>query len=122
MDKISEFLVALGKLAGLDCWGVIAGSGSGSRVTLHLGKRIKRERPLMNPRLPELVRSHTGEYGLFIENCAWRLDGDSTLCTSKTPNENDGPMVAGLRSLEGQRIVATLAVSGIQDVVLEFSK
>ena len=122
MDSSAEFLTDLRKLHGLECWGVLAGEGTGSQVTLDFGRKIERARPLRNPNLPESLRHFKGEFGVFIQNCAWRLDSDRIVCSSKTPNDNQGAMVRGLRMLIGQHVVTTTAMLPGHDLVIEFSK
>jgi len=121
MDISGEFLQELCNLQGLECWGVVAGEGTGSRVTLDFGAKIERARPLRNPRLPEVLRQHKGAFGLFIQNCAWRLDADKVICSWKAPNDNEGAMVSGLNTLIGQHVVTATARVPAYDLVLEFS-
>jgi len=121
MDTSADFLNELRKLQGSECWGVVAGEGAGSHVTLDLGLKIERARPLRNPKLPEALRHFKGEFGVFIRNCAWRLDADKIVCSWKTPNDNEGAMVCGLQSLVGQRVVAATATLPAYDLVIEFS-
>lgn len=121
MEISADFLNELQNLKGLECWRVIAGEGTGSRITLSIGRKIERTRPLRNPQLPSDLRQFDSEFVIFVQDCAWRLNADKVICTSKTPNNNDGPMVAGLHSLVGQQIVAVTASAPSYDLVVEFS-
>src|SRR4051794_4918517 len=121
MDAFTQLVSELQKLQGLECWGVVAGEGTGSHVTLDFGRKIERARPLRNPTLPDSLRHFKGEFGVFIQNCAWRLDINSIVCSSKTPNDNDGAMVRGLPMLIGQHVVTATAVLPGHDLVIEFS-
>ena len=121
MEISADFLNELQNLKGLECWRVTAGEGTGSRITLSMGRKIERTRPLKNPQLPSDLRQFDSEFVIFVQDCAWRLNADKVICTSKTPNNNDGPMVAGLHSLVGQRIVAVTASPPAYDLMIEFS-
>lgn len=121
MDLHTEFRNELHNLEGQECWGVSAGAGSGSRFSLQMGKRILRAKPLKNPTLPEDIQKYNGEFVLFIQNCAWRLDSERMICSSKSPNNNDGPMVQGLRSLTGQRVVTVATSPPGHDLLIRFS-
>jgi hypothetical protein len=121
MSVSEKFSTELDNLRGMSCWGIVAGEGTGSRATLHFGKKLKRTRTLNNPTLPDALKRFEGEFVLFIQNCAWRLDTDRILCTSKSSNENEGPLVRGLRSLIDQRVVGAQATYPSCDLTLEFS-
>jgi len=121
MNILDDFLNELRKLRDAECWAVAAGEGTGSRITLHCGRKIERGRSLTNPNVSEALRQFKGEFVVFVQDCAWRLNADKVICTSKTPNNNDGPMVAGLHSLVGQQIVAVTASPPVYDLMIEFS-
>lgn len=55
------------------CWGVASGSGNGSMVTLHLGERISRRKPLPPISTLSEIQLYQGEYCLFVKGCAWRI-------------------------------------------------
>jgi hypothetical protein len=122
MNGLFEFAGALMSLKGQECWAVVAGEGTGSHISLDFGKRIERARALRNPRLSEAVRRFTGEYGLFVRNCSWRLTVNAAIiCTSRTPNDNDGVMVGGLQSLVGQFVRGAQADGPTYDLIIDFS-
>ena len=121
MDIRDQFLNDLRRLQGLQCWGITAGEGTGSRISLDLGEKLERAKPLRNLHLSEAVRKFTGEFRLFVQDCAWRFDADKIICSSKTPNANDGPMVLGLHTLIDQRVVNAVTTPSGYDLVVEFS-
>lgn len=71
----SSFEADLSKMVGLTCWAVIAGKGNGSMMTLDFGRRVPVYPPLRNERLSNELRQFQGEYCVFVEGCAWRLEG-----------------------------------------------
>ena len=121
MEISGDFLNELQNLKGLECWSVTAGEGTGSRIKLSIGRKIERTRPLKNPQLPSDLRQFYSEFVIFVQDCAWRLNADKVICTSKTANNNDGPMVTGLHTLVGQQIVAVAASPPAYDLIVEFS-
>lgn len=121
MTTSIDFGDELRRLEGLECWGVVAGEGAGSHVTLHFGQKRERERALESAALFEVVRRFEGEFVLFVQNCAWRLDADEMICSSKSPGHSEGPMARGLRLLTGQRVIAAATTPPVHDLVVEFS-
>lgn len=105
MTTSIDFGDELRRLEGLECWGVAAGEAGGSYVTLHFGQKIERAK----------------EIALSVQNCAWRLDADEMICSSKSPSHNEGPMVRGLRLLVGQRVIGVTMTPPVHDLVVEFS-
>jgi hypothetical protein len=98
-DELSHLKVGRG------CWGVIAGSGTGSMVTLDFGEKVKRARPLHNPTLSDEARNYEGEYGLYLQDCDWRLQTrQKVLASSASSNEAGGVMLTGLGQIVGQRV------------------
>ena len=90
-------------------------------LPVDLGGKLERAKPLRNPHLSEALRKFTGEFRLFVQDCAWRLDADKMICSSKTPNANDGQMVLGLRTLIDQRVVNAVTTLPAYDLLIEFS-
>jgi hypothetical protein len=71
------------QFVGLQCWGVVAGAGTGSMATFDFGGRVAIKPPLANPHLTQELTTFQGEYGLFLEECHWQLESNSgILCTS----------------------------------------
>ena len=121
MSEFIEYIEELRNLHGQECWGIAAGEGTGSHITLDFGEKIPRARPLKNQNLPEMQRQHKGEFGIFVQNCAWRLEMDRAFFSSKSPNENDGEMVRALQNLIGRRVVSVVATPSAHDLAVEFS-
>ena len=97
----------LSNLVGLECWSVIAGSGTGSMATFDFGKKIERKRPLNNLNLTPIAREYYGEFSIFIQEADWRLGQDKeTICTNHDKNDNDGLMTLGLKKLIGRKIIS----------------
>lgn len=120
----SELQVEAGEfsfLRGQLCWEVIAGSGAGSNIRLLIGDRIKRLRPIPNPTLSPLAREYDSAFDVFVQ-CAWRLSTSGRIvCSSLSYNLNEGPMVAGLRSLIGSTIMEIDLNVGTLDLLISFS-
>jgi hypothetical protein len=83
------------------CWGVAAGSGTGSQVSLHFGRKLRRARELNNPTLAPDLRLYQGEVILFIE-CKWSLESQrKRLFDSEKHQGLDARMVEELQRLVG---------------------
>lgn len=106
---INEFETLHGgchELKGKNCWSVVAGSGTGSRVSLGFGAKISRKRPLSNPNLTPEQRAYDAEYKIFIE-CVWRLDDQlGVVCGAWDDNQSGGPMQSGLALLIDHRVTS----------------
>ncbi len=115
------FEMSVNKLASRECWAMTAGRGSGSRFTLDIGAKIKRSIPVQNPHLSPDSQQFTGEFALFVENCAWRLEHNKAiLCTSKSANSEGGEMLTNLRLLIGRKIEnINLIIPGF-DLIVKF--
>src|SRR4051812_38736407 len=95
------FLRMLSALNGEECWAIVGGEGTGSVISLSMGARILRRKPLENPHLSDLVRRYESAYKLVLY-CPWRLDSVSDVVSgSHMLNSNDGPMVRGFGSICG---------------------
>jgi hypothetical protein len=116
------FVAHLKRLVGKECWGVIAGPGTGSTVHLSFGDRIPRIRPVRNEMLREDERRYEGELDLFIE-CAWRLERDAgVLCGSGDDGSNDGPMVQGLSHVITRVVTGTEVGEPVPDLIIQFDQ
>lgn len=103
------------------CWGIVAGEGTGSVVELLIGEKIKRERPLDNPIVDSAVREYDPEISIFIQ-CAWRLaNKEKVICSCLSSNQNDGPMLSGLRRLKDNRISSTVLNVESMDLSIRFA-
>jgi len=101
---LAAFQEALARLEATECWSVVAGSTTGSIISLDFGKKIPRARKLRNQDLTEEQRNFESEFVLFVE-CVWRLDGrDAVLCGAWDDNGPEGPMLRGLKLLEGSLV------------------
>jgi len=99
-----EFTATLNKLLGEECWGIVAGEGTGSVISIAFGSKIARKKPINNPHLTADQRQNKSEFDLMV-SCAWRLNSDKEIvCSSTDLNDNDGPMVNGLKTLVGHKI------------------
>ncbi|MEA2597566.1 MAG: hypothetical protein QOF01_4035 [Thermomicrobiales bacterium] len=104
-DEAARFRAAAADLAGKRCWGVAAGEGTGARLGLDMGGKVKRDRPLDNPLVSEDVRCYEAAYSLFVEGCPWRVQSAAAVVGGwLDDNANDGPMVATLERLVGARV------------------
>ena len=102
------------------CWGVLAGSGTGSVFRLLFGDKIKRKTPLTNMSQDSKVREYDASISLFVE-CSWRLAADDCLiCSCRSINKNDGPMVLGLKKLVGQ-VINSCVLTPTLDLTLGFT-
>jgi hypothetical protein len=99
-----EFQECVRNLVGVKCWGVVAGSGTGSVISLQLGKKIRRKVEFTNPYLSREQRRFDPEVEIFVES-AWRLDSPSqVVCGCWDDNRAEGPMKRGLGELVGKVI------------------
>ncbi|MCM8542161.1 MAG: hypothetical protein NE328_17965 [Lentisphaeraceae bacterium] len=86
------------------CWAVIAGKGTGSIINLKIGKKTPMSKPLTNPHLSEDARNYKSKFGIMVWS-SWELtQGSKVICNSEDSNENDGPMVMGLKNIENQKV------------------
>jgi hypothetical protein len=112
---------AVRALVGLECWGCVAGTGTGSMFTLELGEKFPRDRPVQNPHLAAVVREHEAEFCLFVKDTPWRVQSvTEVVATWLDANAKDGPMVAALDRLAGARVVAAELDEPARDLKLSF--
>jgi len=121
-DLEEQLKTSMSQLINKECWGIIAGEGTGSFVNLEIGEKIRRNKELENPALETDVRQFEGQYSLSLE-CAWRLDStEAVICGSSDDNSKGGKMLSGLKLLTGLRISrVNLSKPGL-DLEIEFSK
>ena len=101
-DSSSEIIAELETIKGSPVWAAVAGPGTGSMVNLHIGQKIRLEKPVNNPNISQVAREFEGEWEVFIENAGWRLDNATgVLCSSKSDNSSSGEMVEGLNQVLG---------------------
>lgn len=117
----SELLKSLDTVRGKECWGFIAGPGTGSMITLDFGGKIPRRKPISNPTLSGEQQKFQGDVVLFIQFAAWRIDSaSSVICSSTSPNDLDGPFGEGFRSLLRKRVMNIDVSSPGCDLMIEF--
>ncbi len=118
-DHQAAFLQALAALVGEECWGVTGGEGSGSVISLDIGARTLRRRPIPNPHLSELVRHYDSAYSLLIRR-QWRIDTATEIVSGRMSNANVGPMVRGLAAIRGQVITSVNCAGPADDLRIGF--
>jgi hypothetical protein len=120
MSMRDTFLRALSALVGEECWGIVGGEGAGSVISLDIGARTLRAKPINNLHLSDLVRRYQGAYALML-HCPWRIDSESNVVSgSHMSNANDGPMVRGYARLLGQKIKTVTCSGPAFDLQLDF--
>jgi hypothetical protein len=113
--------ISLRALLGVECWGWMAGSGTGSMATIHFGRKIKRSKPVESKSLRDALKFYTGEYCLYLEECEWKIIADSVvLGSSASSNNREGKMLRALESLVGRRVTDLEFETDSKDFVLHF--
>jgi len=109
------------KLINKECWGFVAGKGTGSVFSLRIGEKIPLEEPVDNPNLPEDIRNNESEFSLFVE-CVWRIDSNKKIiCGAWDDNSKNGKMLKGLKMLMNSTITAVNIYEPAFDLIIEFS-
>lgn len=107
-------------LVGEKCWAVVAGTGTGSVLSLYFGGRVPRQRRLSNPNVSAEAQEFDGEYVLYIE-CAWRLDSeDAVICSWTDDNSRGETMLTGLQNLENETVRACELGHPAHDLTITF--
>ncbi len=121
MESLADALQSnLRQLMTTKCWGIIAGSGTGSVLNLQFGAKIPRQKPLDNPTLRQDVRLFDAEYDLFIE-CVLRLDtNQEVICGAWDDNSTEGPMLEGLNNILEKPVTGITVLEPAWDVIIEF--
>jgi hypothetical protein len=113
--NIDEFT---GKLVGKACRAVVFGAGTGSVVGLGFGDRLRRVKPLSNPRLREIDRIYSSELELTVY-CTWRLCRESrVICGWR--DGFDQPGIAELEGLDGKKVIDAAVQKETYDLEIEF--
>lgn len=106
-------------LVGQPCWALVAGPGNGSMVTLHIGKRIQRLYPLPHRDKPITdVIHYKGEYCVFVQGCAWRLERKSAILCSWS--EAEEYIETAFQELEGLLITCVQVFGCAKDLSIHF--
>jgi hypothetical protein len=109
------------ELNGKECWGMAAGSGTGSVIELFIGKKIPLKEPVDNLNLSDDVRNNDAEFSLFIQ-CVWRLDSTKkVICGAWDDNSCKGKMLKGLKLLVNPKILCVNVSEPAFDLGIEFS-
>jgi len=121
-DVVQSFREDLARLKeSVGCWGVVAGSGAGSMVSLKFGGKTEKIIPSRNSTLSEDLRKYEAEYSLFLQHCDWRLQRSSeVLASSASSNHEGGPMLAALHQIVGQRVMEVEVDFPSFDLKMEF--
>ncbi len=115
-----EFQNVLNIFTGQRCWCSVAGEGTGSIFSLGFGRKIPLSKPLSNMHLSKDKRENTPEYSIMVWS-SWALQKDgNVICDSDYPNDNDGPIVLGLKKLEGKTIKSIEATEPFLYLNVEF--
>jgi hypothetical protein len=111
---------AMNCLIGETVWSVYAGTGTGSVIDIHIGKKVKRRRPIPNPTLDTDQRLYIGQYGLMIWS-SWRVaQNASLLCGSWDDNRVGGAMLTGLKHLKDMTIHKVEVIPPFFDLRIHF--
>lgn len=120
VDLYSELESALCRLVGEKCWSFIGGINTGSCISLSIGRKVLRDKPLRNTLLSKEERLYKGEFEFYMR-CSWRLDWkEEVLCGSEDDNSEGGPMQKGLQAMLGQRVVSVELERPSLDLTLAF--
>lgn len=120
VSMVSEFSNVLGNLVGQKCWSYTANVNTGSCVSIDIGRKVLREKPLRNPRISKEERLYMGEFHFYV-SCSWRLDWKGkVLCGGEDDKSEQGPMIIGLSEMLNRRVVSVDLEQPSLGVVLEF--
>lgn len=121
LERCKKVFSDMKRLEGLECWSLIAGAGTGSRVNISIGEKVLRERPLNGPYLSDVQNKYIGEFSIFLTECSWRVQSTSqVLCGADSPNVNAGKMLEGLNALVSQRVTKIHLDEISMDLKMEF--
>lgn len=122
IDPGGELETLLETMKGQSCWSM-TGISAGSMFSLDFGARLKRGVPIDNDKLRKDQREFVGEYWLFVRMSGWRLyHGTECICHCNDSNKNDGPMVLGLRQLEGKQMLDFKFSNSPAELMITFSE
>ena len=93
------FAKQLRLILGEACWGIVAGKGAGSVVSLKLGCKSAKKKPAKNQRLTEDERNYDPAFSLLVFS-AWRLSNSAgVICGWRDCNDKDSVLIRGLENL-----------------------
>ena len=98
------FAKQLRLILGESCWGIVAGKGAGSVVSLKLGCKSAKKKPAKNQRLTVDERNYDPALSVLIFS-AWRLsNGEGVICGWRDCNKKNTTMSSGLETLRHARV------------------
>lgn len=119
MDELESLLA---KMKSQTCWSMV-GISAGSMFSLDFGAQLKRNIIIGNDMLRKDQREFVGEHSLFVKHSGWKLyHGSEVICHCNDSNKNDGPMVLGLRQLEGKKMLRFKFGNSPAELMLAFSE
>lgn len=119
--EAEEIRILFQSLVGLKCWQCDAGPGTGSRVSLDFGEKVRINPQSKKRRIAEKRAFFSAEYGLFIQDCEWRLEDEKkVICCSLSDNDFEGVMVNGLKKIIQKKIVSINLIEPSFDVSIDF--
>lgn len=99
-------------LSSLPCWSATSGGGTGSRLGLEFGRKIKRKKEISNPKISEALRQSNGEFGLLVF-CTWRIsDGHKVIGGSYDDLAEGGETHSALQEI-GRSSVLSITVDAV---------
>ncbi len=99
------FAKQLRLMLGQVCWGIVAGKGVGSVISLKLGCKIAKKKPAKNLRLTEDERNYDPAFNLLIFS-AWRLSNSAgVICGWRDCNGKHSAVIDGLETLRHLSVV-----------------
>jgi hypothetical protein len=110
---------ALAALSGLECWSVIAGSGTGSVVSLGFGARVPARRFSGNQNLSLEERQFEPEFLLYVE-AAWRLEDEHGVLVTWSEAASGAAWLDQLEKLRGRDVKTAEVRSAGLDLEVRF--
>jgi len=88
--------------------------------TIELGGKVRRDARVKNDNISEELRLFCGEYCIFVEGCAWRLEhGEAIVCAW---GEEEKIIREKLRLLEGRVLTKVKITNWALDLDLSFDQ
>ena len=87
-------------------------------MTLELGGRVQRDAPVKNDNISDELRRFGGEYCVFVEGCAWRLEDDKTIVCGW--GEKESAIREKIRRLVGCKLTKAELSNWALDLTLSF--
>lgn len=87
-------------------------------MTIEVGGPIERSGPVRNGKISDTLRNFRGAYCVFVEGCAWRLDGQGTVVCGWRDEED--VIRKKIQALAGRHIQKVELASSVFDLNLFF--